>query len=454
MDIITTTPGGTDGMGKGIYNFLASVRLTIVLFLTLAVASIFGTIIQQGLPLERYETLYSPRMFSILEFFDLFDMYHSWWFISLLVLLAMNITACTIQRIPAIRRQIAREAHEADDSVFTDSRTRIAIHSDDPLPVLEERTISFLKAFGPPPWITRTAGKIYYYCEQWRWAKLGMPLVHLSVLLILGGALIGTIWGFTGSMTLIEGQESNVIFPSGDDDGMTLDFSVRCDRFTVDFYPSGMPRVFKTDVTILEKGKPMLSDSIQVNHPLFYHGLKFHQSTYELAAVKDFTIDARDQRTGETHRLTVLPMKKASLPGADASIAVGRFVPNFEGQGPAVLAVYIEPGTPHQIFWLPRNRPSQAGATGDFIFTFEDFDGLYYSGLQIRKDPGVNIVRVGFILIVVGVALSLMVNRRRMWVRIETGEGGSRITVAAQADRNRAAFEERIREKARKAGLA
>ncbi|MEA2014691.1 MAG: cytochrome c biogenesis protein ResB, partial [Thermodesulfobacteriota bacterium] len=89
-------------MLKRLYKLFSSVRLTIFLFLILAVTSILGTIIQQGLSVERYKVLYSPGVFSALKIFNIFDMYHSWWFTTLLILLSINIIVCIFNQIPRI----------------------------------------------------------------------------------------------------------------------------------------------------------------------------------------------------------------------------------------------------------------------------------------------------------------------------------------------------------------
>jgi len=84
-----------------VWKFFASVKLSVVILLSLAVTSIIGTVIpQNGNPtmlMQKYgETLYS--IFNTLGFFD---MYHAWWFRLLLALLTLNIIVCSIHRLSA-----------------------------------------------------------------------------------------------------------------------------------------------------------------------------------------------------------------------------------------------------------------------------------------------------------------------------------------------------------------
>ena len=64
---------------KKVIKGLASAKLTIFLFFTLAATSVFGTVVAQGLPQEHYERLYGPVVMFLIQVFDITDMYHSWW---------------------------------------------------------------------------------------------------------------------------------------------------------------------------------------------------------------------------------------------------------------------------------------------------------------------------------------------------------------------------------------
>ena len=87
---------------KNIWKFFASLNLTIVVLLSLAVTSIIGTLIPQNEnPVDYFRTFgaFTYRLFDIL---DLFDMYHSWWFQFLILLLTVNIVVCSIDRLSSI----------------------------------------------------------------------------------------------------------------------------------------------------------------------------------------------------------------------------------------------------------------------------------------------------------------------------------------------------------------
>jgi len=113
-------------------------------------------------------------------------------------------------------------------------------------------------------------------------------------------------------------------------------------------------------------------------------------------------------------------MKKVSLPGSNASFAIARFVTDHGGMGPAVLGVLLEPGkAQHDIFWIFQNghNINQQQKSG-FTFTLDSFSRLYYTGIQVSKDPGVPLVWIGFCLIMMGFILSLFFTHKRIWMKI------------------------------------
>jgi len=433
-------------MIKKLHKLFSSVKLTIFLFLFLAVTSVLGTIIQQGLPLERYEAIYSPGVFGILKFLDIFDMYHSWWFLLLLVLLSINTTICTSRQIPRIIKLIFPEKKEVDDTVFRSSQIRKAFQSQKKLSDIERQAGILVKSLIGNPVKTVKNDTIYFFAEKGKYSRLGMIFVHISVLLILAGGLTGTMLGFNGQMNIVEGEKSDTVTLFGGKGTEKLGFDVRCDDFTIKFYESGMPKEYKTDLTIIDDKKKAATGVMRVNHPFTYKGLKFCQATYGIAGVSDFFIGVRNNKTGEKTVLKPEIMKKVPLPDSNASFAIARFVTDHDGMGPAVLGVLLEPGkAQHDIFWIFQNghNINQQQKSG-FIFTLENFSRLYYTGIQVSKDPGVPLVWIGFCLITAGFILSLFFTHKRIWLRISGSQDKYEISIAASVSKNRKTFEERL----------
>lgn len=432
-------------MIKKLNKLFSSVKLTIFLFFSLAVTSILGTIIQQGLAIERYKALYSSGVFSVLKFFDIFDMYHSWWFTTLLVLLSINIIACTSRQTLRITKLICPAKKEIDHTVFRSSQIRKTFQSQKKLSDIERQAEILIKSLVENPVKTVKNDTIYFFAEKGKYSRLGMIFVHISVLLILAGGLIGNILGFNGQMNIVEGNRSDTVILFGGKGTEEIGFDVCCDDFTVEFYETGMPKEYKTDLTIIDDEKKAASGTIRVNHPFFYKGLKFCQATYGIAGVSDFLIGARNNKTRKTIVLKPDIMKKVPLPGSNASFAIAKFVSDHGGMGPAVLGVLIEPGKAHDIFWIFQNgRNINQQQRGGFTFTLKEFTKLYYTGIQVSKDPGVPLVWVGFCLIIMGFILSLFFAHKRIWLRISGSQYGYEISIAASVSKNRKPFEEKL----------
>ena len=88
--------------------FFDLLKLTIFLLILLAILSIIGTLITQNATSGEYIQRYGANLYEVLDFFGLFDMYHSWWFSAILLLLVTNLIACSAERFPGVWNQMLR----------------------------------------------------------------------------------------------------------------------------------------------------------------------------------------------------------------------------------------------------------------------------------------------------------------------------------------------------------
>src|SRR4030066_1631983 len=94
------------GVVSILFDFFRSLKLTMFLLILLAILSIIGTLIKQNAPSGEYIQRYGVGLFNVLDFFNLFDMYHSGWFSAILMLLVINLVTCSIHRFPAVWNQV------------------------------------------------------------------------------------------------------------------------------------------------------------------------------------------------------------------------------------------------------------------------------------------------------------------------------------------------------------
>jgi cytochrome c biogenesis protein len=89
-----------------VWNFFTSLKLAISVLIIMAVASIFGTVVEQNQPIEKYRQSYGDATIRMLDALNLFDMYHAWWFLLLLVLFTVNLSCCTLDRLPRVLKVV------------------------------------------------------------------------------------------------------------------------------------------------------------------------------------------------------------------------------------------------------------------------------------------------------------------------------------------------------------
>ena len=104
-----------------LWDFFCSLKLAVITLILLALTSIIGTVIEQGNTPEEMAAKTGWSV-DILKFLDqsisAFDMYHSWWFLSLLGLFAVNLICCSIKRFPLVWKTVREPRLVADDGFF------------------------------------------------------------------------------------------------------------------------------------------------------------------------------------------------------------------------------------------------------------------------------------------------------------------------------------------------
>ena len=211
------------------------------MLVALALTSMIGTLIPQNESPATYIQAYGEFAYRLLSVLNVFDMYHSWWFRVLLLMLAANVVVCSIDRLSATWRIIFPKSVKFSAGRFRKLAGAVSF-SDRRSP--EKLAASYQPLVAKHFRTTRVAASGSGTCvfgEKWRWARIGVYVVHLSVILLLAGGLIGSFFGFEGFVNIAEGEAKNKIFLRNSHQSMTLDFAIRCDDFDVSFYKSGAP---------------------------------------------------------------------------------------------------------------------------------------------------------------------------------------------------------------------
>jgi cytochrome c biogenesis protein len=425
-----------------LWKTFASVKLTIALLLTLAATSIVGTLIPQNEEPTAYVQAFGEFLYRIFALIGLFDMYHCWWFRTLILLLVINIVVCSIDRLRANRKilfvrhprfNLARYRQLKNKSEYDENYDAAQLKSLYP-PVIS-RLFRYQR-------LEETDGGFAVYAERGRWTRFGVYVVHLSVVILLIGGLIGSIFGFDGFVNIPEGETVQSIRLRNSDREMPLGFAIRCDDFKVDFYDSGAPKEYRSRVTILKQGQVVLQKDIIVNDPLHYAGISFFQSSYGNLPPDEVILNFASIATGKIYSKRAKIDAPLILPEDLGTFVLKRYIrqADFKGHniGEAFIGVLTAPDGNAVEVTLPLRFPSfDKMRRGQTVISVADIVPRYYTGLQVSKDPGVWVVYGGFILMIVGIYITFFTSHQQICVEVVSRGRGSRVMVAGTSNKNK-----------------
>jgi cytochrome c biogenesis protein len=440
-----------------LWGFLSSLKLLIVLLLLLAVLSIAGTIIEQDRPLQEYYRYFRPLTVAIFNKVGLFDMYHSWWFVSCLVLLAINLIACTMTRYKGIMAGVRKREPVLDERLERSLPFKETVTYDLPLENLKNRALEivgkkFTRKYKEN--VTEDGGRHFFF-EKARYSRLSFFLTHLSILLIFLGGIIGSFFGYKGYVNLLEGDTLTQL-QTRSGKIKTLNFQVRCNAFDVEFYNTGEPKDYRSDLSVLRNNREIIRKTIRVNDPLTIEGITFFQSSYG-ALPEKATIEAVNMDGSIRGDATAFFGRRTAVHGIADIIEPADYqehfiLPSGMDAGPALgINVYPQKGSPRGV-WLLQNYPQyDKMRSNDYYFRIKMMKIREYTGLQVNKDPGEFLVWTGSVILILGVMIAFFISHRQLWLSLKVDDNGkSALTIAGTANRNRDAFgrevEDMIRE--------
>lgn len=425
------------------WDFFCSLKLTIITLILLAATSVIGTVIQQNRSPQEYLQVYSETTYKILNSLQFFDMYHSWWFLALLGIFTINLIACSIKRLPRVMKAVREPVLVANDSLYRTFSNLEEHVVTAPATEVRDMLRDFVAKRFAAPVVTEEGDKIHLFAQKGRYSRFGVYVTHLSIIIIFIGAIIGSVWGYKAFVNIVEGTSANQVWPRGGDQPIDLDFSVRCDEFSVTYYEgSNRPKEFRSLLTVTDGGKKIFDKRpVIVNDPLTYKGITFYQSGYGPAGDPVFNFRVRPRAGGESVNITARQGQRVELPGGGLFRVVD-FAPSFQNFGPgARLEVVSKDGRRNSFVVLQAFPEFDAQRGGDYIFSLVDYKQRYYTGLQVAKDPGVWVVWLGCALLVLGSIVAFFMSHRRIWLTIQPVGNRTGIKLGGTAHRNQPAFE-------------
>ncbi len=431
-----------------LWDAVASVKLTLVIFLALLLLSIPGTVVlQYNMSNVDPGIQYGYQFWNIGSNLQLFTAYHSFWYVGLLVILSLNLITCSVNRWPqmlklAIAKPVkwARSTFERQPEPFRFSwKTNLSKEE------VERRVIRFASSpFSATPKILHSEdSKVQIFWQSGQWSRISNYLVHTSLLVIFAGAIITALYGFEGAANIPTGAavDTVIIFKEGKYSGLVnapgglineklLGFRIRVKDFKVNFYKDfpGRPESFISRIQLLKDGVPVKEKSIRVNDPIEYQGVRMYQASYGPlgdAEIQLRVIDKKNPTEGQAFRKARLGETIKLDPWHEELVAL-QAVQNVQGFGPGIQLQKLKDGKPAGApFWLLKDHPNfdfVSRADSSYGLVLDEVEELYFSGLQIGYDPGAPIYWWGCFGMLLGTFYALFVTHKKYYFNFENGQ--------------------------------
>jgi cytochrome c biogenesis protein len=440
---------------------------------------------------------------AVLDALQLFDVFGSWWFAGLVLLLFTSLTGCLIPRYrafakvvrrpPAAGRNLHRLTHRAE--LVTAVGPAAALDAAEA--VLRRRRYR-RRRVAPDD---TASGRPQLAAERGHGREGGSLLFHTSFFVLLIGAVIGQAFGFVGQVNVVEGAafaDTRInyglatpgrFFGLGDHRG----FVVTLDDFTVDWFENNTPSEFVSTITIRDPDGSEVTRQTRVNHPVAHDGMKIFQARFGWAprlvvrsgdtVLFDDTVNLLEAspwiwtgvaKVAATDRTNQIALELVLLPDAGFA-ADGRPVsrsPRPDNVRMAAVLWFGELGLerPVPASQFDREAGRQLGApailavgeTGDLAegnLSVEFAELRNWSGFQVSHAPGRSVLLLAGVLLLTGLVPSLYAYRRRIWIEAQpAGAAGSehdpvagahpptRLVVAGVALHRKHRFEEEFAE--------
>jgi cytochrome c biogenesis protein len=437
-------------LGDALVEFFSSLKLAIFLMISLAILSTIGTVIQQGERPEVYIKEYGENAYWWFIKLGFVDIYHTWYFSTVLVLLCINSLTCFHQRFPAIWRSIRQDKVNVTAAFIQNLKRSVTVDLPaDRSKVTAELGLTLAER-GYRVLVNKGGTETTLYATKGVMGRVSAHVAHLSVTVIVAGGLIGNILGFRDFGVCLEGETYHV--PQGN-------FDLHVDKFWIDYYENGAVKSYNSTLTVIEDGVKQVTKTITVNDPLVHKGIWFYQSSYgdSWDRVEKARIVVREKATDKVVGEAILDWRKeAMLRNLGLKLQLTDFVADFgfdtkdrrvysktvEHENPAVKLAITEHDRTLPAPWLFYNYPDLFEIQGSkYKFELTGYLTKKFTGLQIAKDPGVIIVWIGSTLLVVGVTLSAIIYHRRVWAKVVSEPHGASVYLGGTAYKGQIDFD-------------
>jgi cytochrome c biogenesis protein len=375
------------------------------------------------------------EVITVLDRFGLLDIYHSYYFVALLVILAINLSICTLKRLPSVFSILKRDVRVNRTIFDIDDGIRFEMNKDakSARNILENE----LDRYNISSEIDRDSGKIYITGEKGKIGRLGVHIVHLGVLIIIAAGILGGLFGYSGNIGILEGDSDDSIVLK-DNRTVKLPFKIKLENFELSYYDnSTKPKQYTSDIVISDRG-PEKYFKVGVNSPAIYDGWHIYQASYGFYPSKDVVFKFNFKSGDIQKKISVKIDEIYDLSGG-LSFVVRDFAPSLsldrEGKlinlndmmiNPAVIVEFLIDGESKGAVPILAKYP-QTGVFDQFSLIFEKAYGVQFSVFSVSYNPFLWMVYAGFIILSAGIIIAFIREHTLVYVMIKDNGDTSEI---------------------------
>ena len=392
-------------MKQQIFRLLADLRFSIFILLLISVCSITGTIIEQDQSIATYKINYplANPVFGFLTWdrilqFGLDHVYKTWWFLTLIFLFGVSLISCSfLQQLPSLK--IARRCQ-----FFRTTRQFYRL-----------KISTMLNNFSLNKILSRIKEKKYsifqqkniIYCYKGLIGRIAPIIVHFSMILVLLGTIIGSLFGFKAQEIVPKTETFHIqnIITNGQLTAVPKT-SARINDFWITYTKNKTISQFYSDISILDnQGNETNRKTISVNYPLISNGIYYYQTDWNLIGLrlqnfKNEIIEYPLVNLLNNQSKIWLTWISNNLSPSEGIIVV---IDNLEGY----CSVYNETGQ-----FLGNLELNETSNLKNSLTLLEIISS---TGLQIKTDPGIPIIYLGFFFLMISTLISY-ITYSQIWI--------------------------------------
>nr|QCI06317.1 cytochrome c biogenesis protein ccs1 [Dictyurus purpurascens] len=391
---------------------LANLNFSIFILLLICCFSVIGSLIEQDESLIYYQKYYPIQNASLsfinwkfIIYFGLDHLYQTWWFILSIILFSTSLIICTFSiQLPSLKNsrrwkffspRKKLDTNETISDIFTGNKHSLIniMHS-----LVYYKFYVFHK-------------KSYIYAYKGLFGRIAPIFVHFSIIVSLCGFIISSLWGYTVQEMIPEGEIFHIknVVRSGFYSTLNKDLFIKVNDFLIDYNFDSSIRQFFSKLYLVNNQVNMRAyKNISVNKPLIFRDITIYQT--------DWQINALRLQIGNYNRFII--QKKLIKFNIDNKEC---WISTFEiDENKKIFVILFD--LKDKILLVDSN-----GFVLASVFINKDFyinntlfcikDIMLNTGLQIKADPGISVIYLGFFILMISTLVSY-ISYSEIWVTL------------------------------------